>query len=131
MYSYSGVRVEGGVGQHSKVVEEAEKICKKLKKNGIIVLQKEVWCVFDCDNDIKSLNEAIKLAKLKIKYTHSTKGMYGLLNKYQKQALENSYKLWSNKEEINELMSDPITNVHELVDELNVAYEKLRNRGSI
>jgi len=67
---------------------------------------------------------------LGICYTHGTKGMYDLLKERQDFAIRTARKLWEQKAQIGELQSDPITNVFLLVEALNSAYERLRNRQS-
>jgi hypothetical protein len=67
---------------------------------------------------------------LGICYTHRTRGMYALLKERQNFAIQNVKQLWKLKAEMGELQGDPITNVFLLVEALNSAYERLRNRQS-
>jgi hypothetical protein len=62
-YSHKGVHIEAGAGQHSKVVEKAEKVFKKFCKEYGTIKPSEVWCVFDCDNDIDALKSAVQAAE--------------------------------------------------------------------
>lgn len=67
---------------------------------------------------------------LGICYTHGTTGMYELLKECQGSAIRRARQLWEQKAQLGELQSDPITNVFLLVEALNDAYERLRNRHS-
>ncbi|MUG87274.1 hypothetical protein GNP92_13105 [Paenibacillus timonensis] len=62
VFSHKAVHVEAGAGQHMKVVEKAELVYKKYCKEFGAIRPAEVWCVFDCDNDLESLIKAVKLA---------------------------------------------------------------------
>lgn len=65
---------------------------------------------------------------LGIRYSHGTRGMYGRLIERQEYAIKTAKKLWEQKAQMGELRSDPITNVFVLVEALNNAYERLRDR---
>jgi hypothetical protein len=67
---------------------------------------------------------------LGIDYTHGTRGMYALLEERQGDAIRAARQLWEQKAKMGELQGDPITNVFLLVEALNSAYERLRNRQS-
>lgn len=67
---------------------------------------------------------------LGICYTHGTRGMYELLKKRQDFAIRTAKQLWEQKAQMGEIQGDPITNVFLLVEALNNAYERLRNRQS-
>jgi hypothetical protein len=67
---------------------------------------------------------------LGICYTHGTTGMYNLLKERQDFAIRTSKQLWEQKAQMGKLQDDPITNVFLLVESLNNAYKKLRNRQS-
>jgi hypothetical protein len=67
---------------------------------------------------------------LGIDYTHGTRGMYALLEERQDDAIRTARQLWEQKAKMGELQGDPITNVFLLVEALNSAYERLRNRQS-
>ncbi|NLK34542.1 MAG: RloB domain-containing protein [Gracilibacteraceae bacterium] len=165
IYSHAPIYIEPEAGQHEQVVHRACRIYAELNKKYGSILPKEVWCIFDCDNDVKRLNNAIQLAKAKgfnyiysiqcfelwyllhfqmlttainkreydkrisknlgINYSHGTIGMYKLLENFQRNAICNARQLWEQKSRIDELQSDPITNVFQLVEALNDAYRKL------
>lgn len=167
-YCHAAVYIEPEAGQHEKVVIKAQEIFNILKKKYGTICTSEVWCVFDCDNDISGLKRAIQAAeskhfnaiysiqcfelwyllhfqelytainkseydrrisrKLKIDYSHSTRGMYDLLKEYQDYAIKVAKQLWEQKKQIGELQGDPITNVHILVEALNDAYIMLNER---
>jgi len=63
IYSHKAVHVEGGAGQHMKVVEKAERMFKEYRKMFGDVKPDEVWCVFDCDSDAVTLREAVQAAE--------------------------------------------------------------------
>jgi hypothetical protein len=65
---------------------------------------------------------------LGINYTHGTTGMYNMLKERQGFAIQTARQLWERKKLINELEGDPITNVFSLVEALNSAYIRLKNR---
>jgi hypothetical protein len=65
---------------------------------------------------------------LSICYSHGTKGMYTLLKERQEYAIRSAKQLWEQKAQVGELRCDPITNVYILVEALNDAYKKLRDR---
>ncbi|MDN4605064.1 RloB family protein [Paenibacillus sp. F6_3S_P_1C] len=64
-FSHKAVHIEGGAGQHTKVVERADLVYKKYSKELGTIRPDEVWCVFDCDNDLDSLKKAVRLADSK------------------------------------------------------------------
>jgi uncharacterized protein len=55
-------------------------------------------------------------------------GMYEYLEEFQQTAIENAKRLWEEKKKMCNLQEDPITNVFVLVEALNEAYEKLKER---
>lgn len=60
---HSGIEIIEGAGQYGKVIKAADRACKSWKNQGKPVLPKEVWCVFDCDNDIDNLRKAVDKAE--------------------------------------------------------------------
>ncbi|MCY9692279.1 RloB family protein [Paenibacillus alginolyticus] len=64
-YSHKAVHIVPEAGQHVQVIEKADRIFKDLNKELGTVPKEDVWCVFDCDNDVTALREAVELAKRK------------------------------------------------------------------
>jgi len=64
-YSYGAVIIEGGAGQYSQVIERAEKLYREIKRSIGTLQRSEVWCVFDCDENIEELKIAVQAAKRK------------------------------------------------------------------
>lgn len=64
-FIHKAVHIEAGAGQHVKVVEKADRVYKDFLKEYGTINPNEVWCVFDCDNDMKGLRSAVQAAKNK------------------------------------------------------------------
>lgn len=85
LYEHKAVHIEAGAGQHIQVVKRAEKVFNEFIKKYGTVKPSEVWCVFDCDNDIIALKLAVEAAKKKdlmlyIQFNVSNCGIYCILN---------------------------------------------------
>ncbi len=62
-YSHSAIEIIEGAGQYEKVIKAADRVCISWRKQGKTVLPEEVWCVFDCDNNIGKLKKAVEKVK--------------------------------------------------------------------
>jgi hypothetical protein len=61
--SFGSVYIKGAAGQYKQLVINAKKIYNELKNEYGTIKPKDVWCVLDCDCNLKQLSEAIIDAK--------------------------------------------------------------------
>jgi len=63
-YLTNAVYIKKAAGQHCGVVDTARTVFLELKKRGLLIKPQDVWCVFDCDNDIDSTRQAVERAHI-------------------------------------------------------------------
>lgn len=114
-----------------EALKKAIQLAKRKEFNAIYSIQCfELWFLLhfqQVTGPITDYDE--KISKyLNINYNHGMTGMYEYLEKFQQTAIENAKRLWEDKKQMGNLQKDPITNVFVLVEALNEAYEKLKER---
>lgn len=168
-YQHESIRIDGGAGQHEKVVAKASKVFREFNDMYGGISPSEVWCVFDCDNNPTELQKAVTSARKKgfnpiysvqcfelwfllhfqvlttaipksdydkkisqylgINYSHGTTGLFSKLEgQPQQHALKVAADLWERRLDENQLFEDPLTNVFLLVNELNLAFNNIKNK---